>query len=148
MKSALRHRAATTPVSECPTPTPPASVEYLLSGHSGARVVLYSSGTDSFVRKTAIDAAASRRLQAQADKQHAFWMHGLPFPKVRSQRIDTNGFASFDMNYIPGHTIADAVANGGTADPTALAKAVERLVWLCGTDTGAALAPGLFESKI
>jgi aminoglycoside phosphotransferase (APT) family kinase protein len=141
VRHALRHSAAQAFVCA-------PAVEHVLSGHSGALVVLHSSGTDSFVRKTAARAQDSTRLAAQADKQHAFWMHGLPFPKVRAQRLGADGIASFDMNYIPGRSIADAVANGGTFDAAVLVKAVERLVWLFQSGAGGAIAPDLFESKI
>src|SRR6202012_122146 len=93
------------------------TTERKLAGHSGARVVLHSNGRDSFVRKTAANETASVRLKAQADKQHAFWMFGLPFPKVRAQTVDAAGIGSFDMNYTPGRTIADAVMNSGPFDP-------------------------------
>jgi aminoglycoside phosphotransferase len=145
MRSVLRHRAAEAAVFKAPAP---ALSEHLLTGHSGARVVLHSKGMDSFVRKTAAGAANSARLKAQADKQHAFWMFGLPFPKVHSQTLDAEGVASFDMNYIPGRTFADMVANGGTFDPGAVVKAVERLMRLFTTHAGGALPSGLFEAKI
>ena len=124
------------------------STEHALVGHSGARVVLHSDGVDSFVRKTAASFAAGPRLMAQADKQRALWMSGLPFPKVRAQSMSAEGIASFDMNYIPGRTIADAVANGGTFDPATLVKAVERLSWLFVASKGAPLPHTLFEAKI
>lgn len=146
MKSALRHRAATAPILVPSVPVPAA--EYPLSGHSGARVVLHSKGSDSFVRKTAANPAASARLKAQADKQHAFWMLGLPFPRVRMQHLDAAGIASFDMHYIPGRTIANAVTDGGAFDPATVVKAVERLTWIFETQAGDKLAAGLFEDKI
>lgn len=123
-------------------------VEHVLAGHSGARVVLHNHGVDSFVRKTAASFAASSRLMAQADKQRALWMFGLPFPKVRVQSSNAEGIASFDMNYIPGRTIADAVANGAAFDPTAIVRAVKRLTWLFMTSAGGALPQTLFEAKI
>jgi hypothetical protein len=111
-------------------------------------VVLHSNGQDSFVRKTAADATASPRLKAQADKQHRLWMFGLPFPKVRAQHLDAAGIGSFDMNYIPGRTIADAVMNGAPFDPSAVVKAVGRLMALFRMGAGAALPAGLFADKI
>jgi aminoglycoside phosphotransferase len=146
VRTALRHSAAEALVSQVPVPAQTA--ERLLSGHSGARVVLHSDGHDSFVRKTAANAAASGRLKAQADKQHALWMFGLPFPKVRAQSIDTAGIGSFDMNYIPGRTIADAVMNGGVFDPAAVVKAVERLMWLFSAQGGGPIPADAFASKI
>ena len=146
MTGALRHRAAEAPTLQTSAPTE--ASERLLTGHSGARVVLHSNGRDSFVRKTAANAAASARLKAQADKQHALWMFGLPFPKVRGQAIDSTGVGSFDMNYIPGRTIADAVMNSGPFDPVAVVKAVERLMWLFSAQRGAPIEPEIFKAKI
>jgi len=146
MTAALRHRGAEAPVLQARAPIAP--TERLLAGHSGARVVLHSNGRDSFVRKTAANAAASARLKAQADKQHAFWMFGLPFPKVRSQTLNAAGVGSFDMNYIPGRTIADAVMNSGPFDPLAVVKAVERLMWLFSAQRGAPIEAEIFKAKI
>jgi aminoglycoside phosphotransferase (APT) family kinase protein len=75
-------------------------------------------------------------------------MFGLPFPKVRAQFSDAAGVAGFDMNYIPGQTIAHAVVNGSTFDPATVAKAVERLMRLFAMTAGAALEATLFEAKI
>jgi aminoglycoside phosphotransferase len=111
-------------------------------------VVLHSNGRDSFVRKTAANASASARLKAQADKQHAFWMFGLPFPRVRSQTLDAAGVSSFDMNYIPGRTIADAVMNSGPFDPPTVVKAVERLMWLFSAQRGDPIEAEIFTAKI
>jgi aminoglycoside phosphotransferase len=122
--------------------------ERVLHGYSGARIVLHSDGRDSFVRKTAASAAASARLKAQADKQHALWMFGLPFPKVRAQAIDAAGIGSFDMNYIPGRTVADAVMNGGVFDPAAVVKTVERLMGLFTIQTRGPIAADVFAAKI
>lgn len=144
MRNILRQDAAETFASCVPAP----AAERLLSGHSGARVVLHSTGRDSFVRKTAASSAASARLRAQADKQHAFWMLGLPFPKVRSQATDSAGIGSFDMNYIPGRTLADAVMHGGVFDPMAVIKAVERLMGLFVMGAGGELAARPFAEKI
>jgi aminoglycoside phosphotransferase (APT) family kinase protein len=143
--AALRHRVAEAPILQT---APVEATERKLAGHSGARVVLHSNGRDSFVRKTAASAAASARLKAQADKQHAFWMFGLPFPKVRGQTVDAAGVGSFDMNYIPGRTIADAVINSGPFDPFAVAKAVERLMWLVSAQRGAPIETDIFKAKI
>ena len=146
MTAALRHRAAEAPNLQ--TTARVETTERLLTGHSGARVVLHSNGQDSFVRKTAATAAASARLKAQADKQHALWMFGLPFPKVRAQAIDSAGIGSFEMNYIPGRTIADAVMNSGSFDPVAVVKAVERLMWLFSAQRGAPIEPEIFRTKV
>jgi aminoglycoside phosphotransferase len=141
----LRNRVAGAPILQT---APVEATERRLAGHSGARVVLHSNGRDSFVRKTAANAAASARLKVQADKQHSFWMFGLPFPKVRAQTVDAAGVGSFDMNYIPGRTIADAVINSGPFDPLAVVKAVERLMWLFSAQRGAPIDADIFKTKI
>ncbi len=147
MRSALRQITGEAAVSG-PAAMAARPVEYVLAGHSGARVVLHSNGVDSFVRKTAGSFAASSRLIAQANKQHALSMFALPFPKVRAQSINAEGIASFDMNYIPSRTVADAVAKGETFDPTAIVKAVERLMSLFAASAGGSLPQTLFKAKI
>lgn len=146
MTVALRHSAAEAPILHAPAAIE--ATERPLTGHSGARVILHSNGRDSFVRKTAANAALSGRLKAQADKQHAFWTFGLPFPKVRAQTVDPEGVRSFDMNYIPGRTIADAVMNSGPFDPLAVVKAVERLMWLFSVQRGAPIDADVFKAKV
>ena len=76
---------------------PPRSFTHPLKGHSGAEVVLHVQGLNSFVRKTAAHANASARLKAQAEKQHALWMMGMPLPKILRQAEDPDGRATFDM---------------------------------------------------
>lgn len=147
MTAPLRHGTAEQLILQTPAAAPRAT-ERPLTGHSGARVVLHSNGRDSFVRKTAASASASARLKAQADKQHSFWMFGLPFPKVRAQTVDAAGIGSFDMNYIPGRTIADAVINSGAFDPVAVVKAVERLMWLFSAQRSGPIGADVFKAKI
>ena len=146
MTAALRQSRAEQPVFKVSASA--GVTERKLTGHSGAHVVLHSNGRDSFVRKMAANAAASARLKAQADKQHALWMFGLPFPKVRAQHVDAAGIGSFDMNYIPGRTIADAVMNSGPFDPLAVVKAVERLMWLFSVQRGHPIEAEMFKAKI
>jgi aminoglycoside phosphotransferase (APT) family kinase protein len=140
--------AARLRVAEGPVRADPAPAQHVLVGHSGARIVLHTQGLNSFVRKTASGIAASARLKAQADKQQALWRFGLPVPRVLSQNIDGFGVASFDMAYIPGRTIADAVSHAAPFDQSLVAKAVERMIWLFRNSAGAALAVQLFEQKI
>lgn len=146
MKTALRPRVALGSVSPVVPPAP--VLEKVLSGHSGARVVLHASSNASFVRKSAFSTDGNARLRMQADKQHTLWMLGLPFPQVRKQFVGADGLQNFDMNYIPGRTIADAVMNGGAFDPDAVVKAVERLMMLFTLGQKGTIPARILEMKI
>jgi aminoglycoside phosphotransferase len=120
----------------------------ILVGHSGASVVLHNQGLNSFVRKTAASAVASARLRAQADKQHSLWMLGMPFPRVLVQGVDGSKRATFDMEYLPGRTVADAVLEGAPFDSRALARAVARMMWLFRAYRGDSIPATRFHAKI
>ena len=100
------------------------------------------------VRKTAATQAANARLLAQAEKQRRFFMLGLPFPRVLAERTGNGGCAEFDMQYLPGRSLADAVCQAATFDPAAVVKSVERMMWLFAPAAGAPLAAHLFQDKI
>jgi aminoglycoside phosphotransferase len=126
----------------------PAPSQRALVGHSGASVVLHNQGLNSFVRKTAATAAASARLRLQADKQHSLRMLGMPFPRVLAQGSDASDRASFDMEYLPGRTVADAVVNAAPFDRQALTRAVARMMWLFRECRGASIPASRFHCKV
>jgi len=140
--AAARNRAAFDPAS-----APPAA-ERALTGHSGASVVLHTSGLNSFVRKTAERPEMNTRLTSQAEKQRMLRMLGLPFPRVFMQGEDCLGRASFDMEYIPGRSIAAAVGDAASFDPLLVVTAVERMAWLFSSTAGDDLDAALFVRKI
>ncbi|HEY0266548.1 MAG TPA: phosphotransferase, partial [Rhizomicrobium sp.] len=119
-----------------------------LTGHSGASVILHTTGSHSFVRKTAASATASARLRAQARKQHKLWMMGVPVPKILRESEDEAGRAAFDMAYIPGQSLANAVIQAAALDSERIVKAVERLIWLFLLERGEAIAQSRFHDKI
>jgi aminoglycoside phosphotransferase len=129
-------------------PSTSAPILHPLKGHSGASVVLHVQGSASFVRKTAASAAANPRLQAQADKQHALWMLGMPMPKILAQGHDPAGLATFDMAYIPGRSLADAVIQAAPFDADRTVKAVGRMAGLFLLSRTAAIPERLFIDKI
>jgi hypothetical protein len=133
---------------EAVPPSAPASSVHPLKGHSGARVAYHAAGRRGFVRKTAAGPAANERLMAQAEKQRQLHMLALPFPRVLSQGVDTNGCATFDMEYLPGRSVADAVINAAFFDTATLVRTVQRMIWLFAHGTGAPLPAHLFRSKI
>lgn len=119
-----------------------------LKGHSGARVAYHAAGRRGFVRKTAARPAANERLMAQAEKQRQLHMLALPFPRVLSQGMNADGCATFDMEYLPGRSVADAVINAAVFDAATLVRTVQRMTWLFAHGTGAALPARLFRDKI
>jgi aminoglycoside phosphotransferase len=104
----------------------PQTTTYALTGHSGASVILHARGSHSFVRKTAASVAASARLRAQASKQHRLWMMGVPVPKILHESEDEVGQAAFDMAYIPGQSLANAVIQAAPIDSERVVKALPR----------------------
>src|SRR6185312_16406053 len=76
------------------------------------------------------------------------FMLGLPFPRVLAERINGEGHAEFDMQYLPGRSLADAVSQAAAFDPAAVVKSVERMMWLFAPAAGLPLAPSLFLGKI
>ena len=127
---------------------PAAPSTHLFHGHSGARVLLHADGAASFVRKTAATPAANARLIAQAEKQRRLQMLGLPFPRVLASGLDQDGCASFDMTYLPGRSVADAVIDAASFDGAAVVRTVERMLWLFLPCAGAAIPPQRFHDKI
>jgi aminoglycoside phosphotransferase len=138
VRAALKRK----PASVAPAVAP----AHVLHGHSGARVVLHPDAR--LVCKTAAAPSANARLLAQAEKQRRFFMLGLPFPRVQAERIDAEGRAEFDMQYLPGRSVADAVSQAAIFDPAAIVKSVERMMWLFAPAAGTPLAAQLFQGKI
>jgi aminoglycoside phosphotransferase len=140
-----RDRPACAPAEIAPTH---AEICHVLSGHSGASVVLHSSGSRNFVRKTAASPALNGRLNGQIQKQRSLCRTGIPFPRILMTGTDKADRIFFDMAYVPGRTIGDAVASASAFDPQAVLAAVERMLWLFRACRGIAV-PGLqFREKI
>ena len=111
---------------------------YTLKGHSGASVVLHVSRPHNFVRKMAASPSSNSRLLSQIEKQRSLSRSGLPFPNIFASGISDIGCAFFDMAYVPGRTVADAVINATTFDVHTVVNAVEKMLWLfqfCGGET-------------
>jgi aminoglycoside phosphotransferase len=119
-----------------------------LHGNSGARVVLHAGSGASFVRKTAARPTANARLLAQAAKQNDLGRSGVKLPRVLTSGHDSEGLAFFDMEYVPGRTIANAAASAAPFDRLLLYAGVERLLWLFVTCRGDALPASRFQDKI
>lgn len=127
---------------------PPQETRHALRGHSGARIVLHAGQARSFVRKTAASPSQNERLLGQAEKQRRLGRSGIPFPQVLMSGFDAQGCAFFDMAYIPGRTLADAVVNAMPLASGTVFAAVERMLWLFRSCRGEALDAGAFKAKI
>jgi len=112
----------------------------------GATIAFHADS--GIVRKTAAAPAANARLLAQAEKQRRLFMLGLPFPRIVADRINAKGCAEFDMQYLPGRSLADAVSQAASFDSAMIARSVERMMWLFAPHAGEALAAHLFHDKI
>ncbi|MBV9990867.1 MAG: phosphotransferase [Alphaproteobacteria bacterium] len=126
----------------------PEETLYTLAGHSGAYVVLHADRARSFVRKTAANPSQNTRLQSQIEKQRHLRRTGIPLPHVLMSGVDADGCAFFDMAYVPGRTLADAVANAMPFALDPVVAAVERMLWLFKCCSGEALDAELFRGKI
>jgi tRNA A-37 threonylcarbamoyl transferase component Bud32 len=121
---------------------------YALAGHSGARVVLHARPAFSFVRKTAAARSHNDRLLGQIAKQRDLGRAGIAFPRILASGFDDEGCAFFDMAYIPGRTLADAVMNSTAFASETVLAAVEKMLWLFQACRGAALPAEQFRAKI
>lgn len=119
-----------------------------LHGNSGARVALHTGSRGSYVRKTAGNAAANERLLAQAAKQNRLGRSGLVLPRVLLSGHDEDGAAFFDMEYVAGRTVADAIVNDAPFDLHTLGDGIRHLLWLFASCTDGALAAAQFHNKI
>lgn len=144
MSTAVRRSAA----RESFVVPPPEETCHALAGHSGARVVLHARHADSFVRKTASTPSHNARLLAQIEKQRDLARSAVPFPAILASGLDAQGCAFFDMAYVPGRTIADAVMNSTAFDAETVLAAVDKLLWLFRACRGEALAARAFHDKI
>jgi tRNA A-37 threonylcarbamoyl transferase component Bud32 len=86
-----------------------------LVGHSGVSITLLRTLGGSVVRKMARHAGQNPRLKAQGDKLREANNRGLPCPRVLADGI-REGLFYFDMEYIPGETLANAVTGGRQLD--------------------------------
>lgn len=118
-----------------------------LKGHSGASVMLLQEGGVHIVRKTAGGPAQNQRLLGQAEKQRQLLYSGLPFPAVLQSGLDQE-LAFFDMEYVPGRTVANIVCEAAPFLTDAVLGALQRLFDLFRLTAGSSLDPGLFRQKI
>ncbi len=118
-----------------------------LKGHSGATVMLLQEGGTYIVRKTAGSLAQNKRLLGQAEKQRQLLYTGLPFPPVLKTGIDGE-LAFFDMEYVPGRTVANIVCEAAPFLIDAVLGALQRLFDLFRLTSGPSMDPNLFLNKI
>jgi hypothetical protein len=83
-----------------------------LVGHSGARLLLIERPSGPLVRKGATQPGQNQRLRAQCAKLRAARALGIPCPDVLAEGVDDNGGFYFDMEYVVGETLANAVLSG------------------------------------
>lgn len=80
-----------------------------LEGNSGCKVQLYRTERSVFVRKTSSCPAYNERLEEQCRKQNFHQSSaGVCSPSVLTWGYD-EGLFYFDMEYVPGHSLADLV---------------------------------------
>ncbi len=129
-------------------PSKTLDILHVFAGHSGATVTLHGNGMRAYVRKQAGDVANNDRLMRQAEKQRLLSVHGVPVPCVLGHGLGDEGFAYFDMEYVPGRTVADAVIHSAPVDGPAMMHALSNLLWLLRMSEGSPLPEDLFRTKI
>lgn len=87
------------------------SARFALTGHSGAELTLIEADGETYVRKRARAAEQSPRLRQQCDKLRASYEAGICCPAVY-RTDDGDGVFSFDMEFIPGESLAHALISG------------------------------------
>jgi aminoglycoside phosphotransferase (APT) family kinase protein len=148
VKTGALRRADAYAVPSAPAATPPEEIHHTLKGHSGASVVLHTTPSHSYVRKTAGDPSSNARLLAQAAKQRDLGRSGIPFPRIFVSGLSETGHAFFDMAYVPGRTVADAVANAAALDVHAVLSSVGKMLWLFRSCCSEAIPGDQFRLKI
>ena len=128
--SVAAQQKSSAPGLETHAANPREDARYALKGHSGASVVLHVSQSRNFVRKMSASPSSNNRLLSQIEKQRNLGRAGIPLPNILASGVTDGGCAFFDMAYVPGRTVADAVVNAATFDMHTVVEAVEKLLWL------------------
>lgn len=95
-----------------------------LSGHSGCRVDVYSTGTNLIVRKKSSSIHYNQRLQNQYRKQKEFESDFTKTPRIFGEGFE-NGLFFFDMEYVKGRTLAELFHS---AEPALLKSFIDKLI--------------------
>ena len=91
------------------------SARFSLTGHSGAELTLIEADGETYVRKRARAPEQSARLRQQCDKLRAAHDAGISCPAI--YRSDDSGDRfSFDMEFVPGDSLAHALMSGREPD--------------------------------
>jgi aminoglycoside phosphotransferase len=121
---------------------------YRLAGHSGARLLLMRRDGGHAVRKTSGSPKKNERLLAQAELQRQFLFSGVAVPRIFETGIDEDGCAYFEMDYIPGRTLADMIATAMPFDPAPVEEALARLFGFLGLTRSGTVPAAAFATKI
>ena len=112
------------------------SARFALTGHSGAELTLIETDGETFVRKRASAPEQSARLRQQCDKLQAAHAAGISCPAVY-RTDDSDRHFSFDMEFIPGDSLAHAVTSGREPDwDTLLPQITDLTARYCATSDG------------
>ncbi len=118
-----------------------------LIGHSGASVLLISRGSERRVRKLAKGASESPRLLSQMRLQQSAHDAGLGTPAIISSGVDGDR-AFFEMEYIPGRSLARALMEGDPPEPGELSRFLFGVLDHHRTSEGPALEKRIFSEKL
>jgi tRNA A-37 threonylcarbamoyl transferase component Bud32 len=119
-----------------------------LTGHSGAQLMLLPRDGGYVVRKSSGSLAKNARLLAQADQQRQFFFLGIAVPRVLETGTDEHGHAYFEMEYVPGQTLANMVAEAMPLDWRPVEDALTRLFDFLRMTTSGTIPAAAFLDKI
>ena len=134
------------PVQHAPIAAP--EEPYRFAGHSGARIELVHRGRNHVVRKTSASPAQNARLLAQAEQQRQFFFSGVPVPRIFETGTNDADRAYFEMEYVPGQTVANIVADAMPLDPGPVEDALTRLFDFLRLTVSGTIPSATFAAKI
>lgn len=118
-----------------------------LLGYSGVDLTLIEHPVGALVRKQARRADQNGRLRAQAAK--LAWAHaaGLPCPGLRDSGTEF-GLYWFEMDYVPGESLANGLISGRVIDWPHVAAQVLDVLTRMQAAAGPAIDPAAFKLKL
>ncbi|HVY15778.1 MAG TPA: phosphotransferase [Rhodopila sp.] len=126
---------------------PPGGTRRALLGFSGVDITLIENRDGAFVRKQARHAGQNERLRGQAAK--LAWAHaaGIPCPAPRAEGL-RDGLFWFDMDYVPGESLANGLVSGRAIDWPEVAALIGAMLDRFRTDATGTIDPAGFPRKL
>jgi aminoglycoside phosphotransferase len=125
----------------------PGGTRRALLGYSGADLTLIEHPAGALVRKQARRVEQNDRLRAQAAKLAWAQAAGLACPALRDTGTEA-GLYWFEMDYVPGESLANGLISGRAIDWPRVAAQVLAILGRMQAAAGAAIEPAAFRLKL